>query len=229
MKTIFLIVFVFFSFSLLKAQDLIYKKDSTIQRANILEVGIDKIRFRKFEIPNGPIFEILKNDVVKITYSNGYEDILDSSNKKTLKYKLFKTPKNDTMAYSMIYIVFHYGDDNSSIIPIYFNGKYIWTLKNHNRIAYKMYSEGPLTITREYKDNIGPHLNLFIQHCKNYGVYIEIPHPYALEPNKKYSFILLDEAADFQKFLHDDYFGFKPFHSEEKLFKEDKNDPIIKL
>ena len=227
MKLQILLCLLFFFAIAGEAQDLIFKKDSTIQRAQILEVGTEKIKFKKFEIPKGPIFEISRDDVVKITYSNGYEDILDASYTNTQKFKLFKAPQNDTVGYSMIYILFHYGEDNSTKVPVYFNGKYIWTLKNHTRVAYKIYSEGQLIFERIDGNNVGPQINLFVQHGKNYGIYIEIPHPYAFSPGKKYSFRLVEEAADFHRFLYEDYFGFEPYDKEEKLIKEDRSNPVI--
>ena len=207
------------------SQDLIFmKKDSTIERAKILEVGIDIIKFKKYEIPKGPTFEIPKSDVIKIVYANGYTDIYDTTYKKTIKYKMFQKPDNDTSKFSMIYVLFYYGNDESARFPLSFNGKSICLLRNHMRLAYKIYSEGQLLIERKDGKKIGPSIKMIIQHGVNYGIYITIPNEYALDPNKKFAFKL---ALDVNTFLHKDYFGFDAFSSEELMLVEDRKNPVI--
>jgi hypothetical protein len=135
--------------------------------------------------------------------------------------------QNDTSQYSMIYISFK-GEETPTQMPIYFNGKLIWTLKRYTRMSYKIYSEGILKIERIYKNNFGPSITLYIQHNKNYGIYIPIVSEYATDPKKKFAFNLYAQAGNFFVFLHDDYYGFGEFLSEEKHFVEDRKDPIIK-
>ena len=135
--------------------------------------------------------------------------------------------QNDTLQYSMIYISFK-GEESSTQIPIYFNGKLIWTLKRYTRMSYKIYSEGILKIERIYKNSIGPSITIYVQHNKNYGIYIPIVSEYAIDPKKKYAFNLYTQAGNFFTFLHDNYYGFGEFLTEEKMFIEDRNAPIIK-
>ena len=209
------------------SQDILLKKDSTIQKAKILEVSVETIKFKKSELPKGPTYEISKNDVALIIYSNGYEEVYDKNYLVYIKQKNKYEFINDTISYSMLYVVFQYGNDNSSRIPLYFNDKYIWTMRNHNRMEYKIFSQGPLKISRFDGQKTGPIINLLIQHGKSYGIYIEIPYPYAFDPNKRFAFRLVEEEADIHEFLNDYYFGFEPFKDEEKRFVEDKNNPLI--
>jgi len=59
------------------AQDLITKKDGTDISAKVLEVTITEIKYKKFENLSGPIFTMLKSDVLMIRYENGTKDIFN--------------------------------------------------------------------------------------------------------------------------------------------------------
>jgi hypothetical protein len=57
------------------AQDLILKRDNTIIKANVLTVKSDIVTFKKFENPQGPTYELNKNEIIKIVYKNNTEDV----------------------------------------------------------------------------------------------------------------------------------------------------------
>ena len=96
------------------AQDMITKKTGEDIKAKVLEVSTTKIKYYKFDMPDGPIYTILKSDVLIIRYQNGTKDIFDDSkqlskkndiNKKIENKKIYpikeevnkKTIKNDTL------------------------------------------------------------------------------------------------------------------------------------
>ncbi|MCX6246173.1 MAG: porin family protein [Bacteroidetes bacterium] len=85
-KVIVTSLFLFF-LSLLQitcfSQDRIYLKSNFIQKGKVIEVTTEKVRYKKIEITNSPIFELLKEEVIKITYANGYTDYFDRSYLKT--------------------------------------------------------------------------------------------------------------------------------------------------
>ena len=53
------------------AQDIIVTKDSKRIEAKVVEVNVDNIRYRQSDNIEGPLYTILKNDVVSITFQNG--------------------------------------------------------------------------------------------------------------------------------------------------------------
>lgn len=69
-----LVFFICLSFSL-KAQergyDLLVKKDGTILEVKIVEEKPDEILYRKKEAPDGPVYAILKSELLSVRYSNG--------------------------------------------------------------------------------------------------------------------------------------------------------------
>lgn len=57
-------------------QDMIYKKDNTTINAKISEVGIEEIKYKDWNNPDGPDFIMSKNEISKIVFSNGREMIV---------------------------------------------------------------------------------------------------------------------------------------------------------
>ena len=53
------------------AQDVIVTKDSKSIEAKVVEVNVDNIKYRQFDNIEGPLYTILKSDVVSITFQNG--------------------------------------------------------------------------------------------------------------------------------------------------------------
>lgn len=70
MKKIFFLLLFFSAFTALRAQDYIRTKTDTI-KSKVLEIGIDEIKYRNFNNPDGPVIVIPKTSVIEITYENG--------------------------------------------------------------------------------------------------------------------------------------------------------------
>jgi hypothetical protein len=80
-----LLLLYLFMFSTSQAQDLIIKKNGEEIKSKVLEVALKIIKYKKFDNPNGPTFEILKSDVFIIKYENGTKDILNVIDNKTVE------------------------------------------------------------------------------------------------------------------------------------------------
>ena len=88
--TVWLAGMVFF----VSAQDVIITKDSKKIDAKVTEVNVDNIRYRDFNNPEGPVYTILKNEIVSILYQNGTVETYTTS--KT------SPPKPDYQSYSSV-------------------------------------------------------------------------------------------------------------------------------
>lgn len=55
----------------LSAQDSIYKRTGDVIPAKILEIGIKEISYKRFDLLDGPLYIISKNDISKIKYATG--------------------------------------------------------------------------------------------------------------------------------------------------------------
>jgi hypothetical protein len=226
MKVFCLLFFIAISYPCF-SQDFIYLKDKSIQKAKVLEVSVDKVKFKKFEILTGPTYEILKSDIIKIRYSNGYIDIIDKSYlPDSLENKSIKR-RNDTVSYSMIYIVNTEDQGAKLKFPVYLNGRHVFTIRNHGRAIVKLFTEGQIILDRKPKDGSSPRLNLTIEHGEFIGVSIDQINSINMIQNKRFSLKMVNDSTDFKKFIQ---LEFNNPHSSDKTvqyFLENINDPII--
>ena len=68
------LIALFLTPSLLKAQDVIMKNDSTTIESKVLKIDQNVIEYKKWSNPDGPIYTISTSDVISITYQNGDVD-----------------------------------------------------------------------------------------------------------------------------------------------------------
>ena len=59
------------------AQDVIVTKDAKRINAKVMEVNVDNIRYRDFDNMDGPVYTLLKSDIVTILYQNGKVETFD--------------------------------------------------------------------------------------------------------------------------------------------------------
>ena len=89
MKQIFTL-FIFMTFYTSFAQDVIQTSHGTSIMVKIDEIGIEKIKYHKFNNLKGPVYEILKTDIDQITFENGQIEtfeIKDPGKSNTLQVK----------------------------------------------------------------------------------------------------------------------------------------------
>ena len=82
-KTILFIVIMFVYCNLSYSQDMITMKTGEDINAKVLEVTTSEIKYKKTDMLDGPIYSVLKTDVLIIRYNNGTKDVFD----KQLKIK----------------------------------------------------------------------------------------------------------------------------------------------
>jgi hypothetical protein len=63
------------------SQDVITKKTGEDIQSKVLEVGQTEVKYKKFDNQNGPIFTILKSEVLMVRYENGTKDIFNQEKK----------------------------------------------------------------------------------------------------------------------------------------------------
>lgn len=76
---IILSVMLFGSYTLY-AQDLIVKRNGDEIKAKVLEISVTEIKYKNFDNINGPLYTILKRDVLFIRYENGTKEIISADN-----------------------------------------------------------------------------------------------------------------------------------------------------
>lgn len=81
LKTILIVLFITISFKSF-SQDIIIKNDKTELKVKVLELTDDVIKYRKFEMLDGPIYSIKKPDVFMIIYKNGTKEYIENKKKE---------------------------------------------------------------------------------------------------------------------------------------------------
>ncbi len=79
-KILFAACFVFLLTHEAKAQDKIHKKNGKILNVKIIEVGVEDIRYRQQDQPDGVIYAVEKVDVEKVVLENGLVQKFGDSN-----------------------------------------------------------------------------------------------------------------------------------------------------
>lgn len=80
-KSITCFVATFFVVNLLFSQDVLTKKTGDDIKAKVLEVTTTEVKYKKFDNLNGPVFSILKSELLLIRYENGSKDVFNDSKK----------------------------------------------------------------------------------------------------------------------------------------------------
>lgn len=63
------------------SQDILTKKTGDDIKAKVLEVTTTEVKYKKFDNLNGPVFSILKSELLLIRYENGSKDVFNDSKK----------------------------------------------------------------------------------------------------------------------------------------------------
>jgi hypothetical protein len=76
-KIIVTFIATFLVANLLFSQDVLTKKSGDDIKAKVLEVTTTEVKYKKFDNLNGPVFTILKSELLLIRYENGSKDVFN--------------------------------------------------------------------------------------------------------------------------------------------------------
>ena len=72
-----------FVIGLLHAQDIITKTNGDEIQAKVTEIGINEVKYNRFDNLSGPVYTIQKSDIFMITYKDGTKDVFGIQQKQT--------------------------------------------------------------------------------------------------------------------------------------------------
>ena len=102
MKIIFqFILFVCLS-NMIKAQDTLSIRSGENMLVKVIEVGTSEVKYRKLDNLNGPVFSILKSDLLMIKYENGTKDDFSKEERALIKVKKRHTVRNIGIVYGVL-------------------------------------------------------------------------------------------------------------------------------
>ena len=69
--------------NVLLAQDIIILKSGEEIKALVQEVGLNDLKYKKFENPNGPVYTLQKTNIFMVRYENGEKDVFNTVTETT--------------------------------------------------------------------------------------------------------------------------------------------------
>ena len=99
MKTLklFLIVSLFFIAGIIKAQDVIVKKDNSTILSKVLRISNSEIEYKKWSNLDGPTYVISVSEILSINYENGDIDRFEDSSNNQILTQQNKVSQKDHM------------------------------------------------------------------------------------------------------------------------------------
>ncbi len=76
---LYFVVFGLFGLQAVSAQDVIVRKNELEIKAKVVEVGPEQVKYKRFDNPDGPIYIENRDQIQKISYANGTEDIFEAN------------------------------------------------------------------------------------------------------------------------------------------------------
>ena len=82
-KILILLIFTAFAAIYVNAQDVVIKRNGDEIEAKVLEIGINEIKYKKFDNETGPTYTVSKSEIFMIKYANGSKDVFTEISKTT--------------------------------------------------------------------------------------------------------------------------------------------------
>jgi hypothetical protein len=102
MKYILLFILFVCSSNIIKAQDTLSMRSSETIQVKVIEVGTSDVKYKKLDNLNGPVFSILKSDLLMIKYENGTKDEFSKEERALIKVKKRHTVRNIGIVYGVL-------------------------------------------------------------------------------------------------------------------------------
>jgi hypothetical protein len=74
-RTLFIFLYFLCAVCLLSAQDIILKINGDEIQSKVAEIGLDEVKYHRFDNLTGPVYTIKKSEIFMITYEDGSKDI----------------------------------------------------------------------------------------------------------------------------------------------------------
>ena len=94
MKYILLFILFICSSNIIKAQDTLSMRSGENILVKVIEVGTSEVKYKKLDNLNGPVFSILKSDLLMIKYPNGTSEDYGKEERTLIKVKKRHTLRN---------------------------------------------------------------------------------------------------------------------------------------
>jgi len=87
MKYILLFILFVCSSNIIQAQDTLSMRSGENILVKVIEVGTSEVKYKKIDNLNGPVFSMLKSDLLMIKYENGTKEDFSKEERALIKVK----------------------------------------------------------------------------------------------------------------------------------------------
>ncbi len=94
MKYTLLFILFICSSNIIKAQDTLSMRSGENILVKVIEVGTSEVKYKKLDNLNGPVFSMLKSDLLMIKYANGTSEDYGKEERTLIKVKKRHTLRN---------------------------------------------------------------------------------------------------------------------------------------
>jgi hypothetical protein len=102
MKYILLFILFICSSNITKAQDTLSTRYGETILVKVIEVGNAEVKYKKLNNLNGPVFSMLKSDLLMIKYENGTSEDYSKEERALIKVKKRHTLRNIGIVYGVL-------------------------------------------------------------------------------------------------------------------------------
>jgi hypothetical protein len=102
MKYILLFILLTCSLNIIKAQDTLSMRSGENILVKVIEVGTSEVKYKKLDNLNGPVFSMLKSDLLMIKYENGTNEDFSKEERALIKVKKRHTVRNIGIVYGVL-------------------------------------------------------------------------------------------------------------------------------
>ena len=102
MKYILLFILFICSSNIIIAQDTLSTRYGESILVKVIEVGTSEVKYKKLDNLNGPIFSMLKSDLLMIKYENGTKEDFSKEERALIKVKKRHTVRNIGIVYGVL-------------------------------------------------------------------------------------------------------------------------------
>jgi hypothetical protein len=102
MKNLLLFFLFICSSNIIKAQDTLSTRYGESILVKVIEVGTAEVKYKKLDNLNGPVFSMLKSDLLMIKYENGTSENYSKEERALIKVKKRHTVRNIGIVYGVL-------------------------------------------------------------------------------------------------------------------------------
>jgi hypothetical protein len=182
MKKFILILISVFLFTAVNAQDVIFKKNGDEINAKVEEVGVNEVKYKKFDNQDGPMYTLLKSEIFMIKFANGTKEVFNAESKSNVPVKTEVVAEPAVLDQATVIIYRKNSPSGFAVVyDVYADSKYITKIQNNTYFSTKV-NPGLVTFSAQTEPpkvtasmNLEPGKTYYLRCAVNSGMWVGRP------------------------------------------------------